>query len=580
MYLTQYRAIMRTKLHDVTPGSYIYSDSELSEAVVQAVRELTRVYPKESIFETTLIFDVTDEDWTTDATTLATAISLANSNIKWDSESVKSTDGLTTYTRDTDYYINYTAGTITPIATGSLVVATGYHISYSKLKLGVSIASIASDLLRVEKVEYPMGNVPQTFCSFRRWGDYLYLTSSSPKDSQAALSANKHVAVWYQSEHTPPTEDSIGSFPEFLDSVLVLSAMANVLDMRVQKLLNDSVTNSDTVTTSTAAVITTEIAGITAAITSMSAIDTAVTAVETALAAVDTKLTAILATIDAVDTRLTTTIDAEIAKIATAIDVAALDTALAAAVSALDKVAGQVTLAETDLTSAATPTGSASTQAAAADTMADTAAGYLTTGLASANAITVGADVAGKYNEAAAAGADLAEAYNNSAEQYSAAASAFIDAANAHLTETQAETYEAMRRVEIAQTYLRDAEIRVGSANASIAQAQQILTQVGLENSHANIRMSQAEAALTKARLVLDRWGLVVQAYALMADKRIESAKTSSTHVEYNNSLVDKIKAEASYYRNEFWAMLRDKLQLRVPTSSSSVSQGKSATGQ
>lgn len=73
---------------------------------------------------------ITDEEFTTDSTTLATAVDLDNSAIVPYSEVVTSSDGITTYTRTTDYNVSYSAGTITPVATGTMATGTDYLIDY------------------------------------------------------------------------------------------------------------------------------------------------------------------------------------------------------------------------------------------------------------------------------------------------------------------------------------------------------------------------------------------------------------------------------------------------------------------
>lgn len=73
---------------------------------------------------------ITGEEFTTDSTTLATAVDLDNSAIVPYSEVVTSSDGTTTYTRTTDYNVSYSAGTITPVATGTMATGTDYLIDY------------------------------------------------------------------------------------------------------------------------------------------------------------------------------------------------------------------------------------------------------------------------------------------------------------------------------------------------------------------------------------------------------------------------------------------------------------------
>jgi hypothetical protein len=76
---------------------------------------------------------VTNEDFTTNAVTLATAVTLDNTAIVQYSEVVTNTAGTTTYTRTTDYTMDNTAGTITPVAAGSggtMSTGTEYYIDY------------------------------------------------------------------------------------------------------------------------------------------------------------------------------------------------------------------------------------------------------------------------------------------------------------------------------------------------------------------------------------------------------------------------------------------------------------------
>jgi hypothetical protein len=59
-----------------------------------------------------------------------TAVSLDNVGIIQFSETVTTVAGSTTYTRDTDYTMGYSAGTITVDSTGSMSDATAYYIDY------------------------------------------------------------------------------------------------------------------------------------------------------------------------------------------------------------------------------------------------------------------------------------------------------------------------------------------------------------------------------------------------------------------------------------------------------------------
>jgi hypothetical protein len=60
----------------------------------------------------------------------ATAVAVGHTGIQQYSETVKNVAGTTTYVRDTDYTMDYVAGTVTMLAGGGMTTATAYHISY------------------------------------------------------------------------------------------------------------------------------------------------------------------------------------------------------------------------------------------------------------------------------------------------------------------------------------------------------------------------------------------------------------------------------------------------------------------
>lgn len=70
---------------------------------------------------------ITDESFTS---SYDTAVTLDNNSLVQYSEVVTTTDGTTTYTRNTDYTMNYTTASITVDSTGSMSDATKYYIDY------------------------------------------------------------------------------------------------------------------------------------------------------------------------------------------------------------------------------------------------------------------------------------------------------------------------------------------------------------------------------------------------------------------------------------------------------------------
>jgi len=283
MNLTEIRAKIRTDL--ANPDKDILTPDMIDRAVDRAVSDLSRFFPREQIYDATLVFEVADESFTS---SFGTWVNLANNLLDVGSETVTTTDKATTYTRDTDYTMDYASGMIKILSTGSMSDATEYYISYTKLKLGCDISSIATDLIRVSRVEYPAGNIPQTNVSFSQYGNYITVTGSG-KDSQTQLSANKHMWIHYLSKHTSPAPDAEGSYPNHLDDVVILGAIAYSALSLSYKYMEDSAVQMD----AGAALI----AGIT---TILNLADTALDKVAELVANADSNLTAGTALINTV----------------------------------------------------------------------------------------------------------------------------------------------------------------------------------------------------------------------------------------------------------------------------------------
>ena len=153
---------------------------------------------------------------------------LANKPIKPASETVTSSPAGTTYTRDTDYRIDYVNGAIKFInpATGSMAANTSYLVDYTKSRLGVDVSSLLPVVTRIQRVEYPTHQVPQQFVSFNILGDFMYIGSKMTGQSQEEMTTSKddHLAIYYERRHFPPGEDSPGSYPDVLDEVIAIGA--------------------------------------------------------------------------------------------------------------------------------------------------------------------------------------------------------------------------------------------------------------------------------------------------------------------------------------------------------------------
>lgn len=216
MNLVEMRSKLQEDLADDT-----WDEDSLDRAVQRAVADITRFLPDEKIAEYTLIHAVTGESWTS-ADAHDTYVALANKPIKYESETVQSDDLATTYTRDTDFYMDYSNGKITTISGGSMSVTTAYKIGYTKCREAVDISAL-TDIVRVQRVEYPMSTSSEfDFITFVIWGTVLYIAPTQ-------YTANKHMVVYYEAECTAPTESVDGSYPEYLDEVVLKGASAYAL---------------------------------------------------------------------------------------------------------------------------------------------------------------------------------------------------------------------------------------------------------------------------------------------------------------------------------------------------------------
>jgi hypothetical protein len=224
MLLTDARGRLRVDLADIE--SVYLTDEVLDRAVQRAVGDLSRFLPLDKTLETTVVLTVTSEAWTS-AAAFGTYVTLANCPIKKDSEAVKNVAALVCV-RDIDYTIDYTNGKITHISGGKIANGTSCTISYLKSETAINISSIFDSLVRVERVEYPIGDSPQSFVSFEVWGNHLILKTSEG-GSYLTLSAGDHVSICYKAKHTAPTPSESGSYPSFLDDTIMLAASAYAL---------------------------------------------------------------------------------------------------------------------------------------------------------------------------------------------------------------------------------------------------------------------------------------------------------------------------------------------------------------
>ena len=160
---------------------------------------------------------------------------LTNKPIKPESETVTNAAGTTTYTRGTDYEMDYINGRIRLKNGGSMAEATTYLVDYTISRIGIDISDLPKSLIRISRVEYPVDQVPQQFPSFSFYGDLMYIGPLISGSSQAQMNEDEHIAIYFDSAHAPPSAHSPGSYPEVLDEVIAIGGAGYVLLSEAQQ---------------------------------------------------------------------------------------------------------------------------------------------------------------------------------------------------------------------------------------------------------------------------------------------------------------------------------------------------------
>jgi len=518
MTLTEMRTALQTELADSD-----WDTDELDRAVTEAVADVSRFLPDEKSKEFTLTFEVSEESFTSEDAH-GTYVSLVHKPIDYDSETVTSADGNTTYTRDTDYTMEYREGKITTISGGSMELSTEYLISYTVDKASLDI-SLITDAIRIVRVEYPVGNLPQSFVDFGIWNNILYINIYSDGQSQNMFEG-KHIIVYYQAECTAPTVSADGSYPSVLDEIILKGATAYALMIRGIKEQHDARTDLDSAATDMGSVSITDIE------TALDKVITYVGNADTALSAVSTRITEALTALDKVATEI------EQAGSDTGEDMEGISDILTDVDSALDEVSTQIS-------SMGTALGEIAAIWTDEETYRDYSNTLLTSGDDYINKVNVGDRVAEMYNLFANTQANLArlsESVRNTklaeAETYLTSASYYVAEANARFGLINSRIEMSRERVNQARGYMEEADRRINAAGGYLNQANTNLSSDNTYIAEANSRIAAQELLKNSS-----------DGYINLANQ--------------HQSVSSRYLQEAIERRNEFWSILRDKAQYR-----------------
>jgi len=250
MILKEMISAIRIELQDTGIESPVWQEDDLIRAINKSVGLLSKLIPKRDIIETTITRTITNE-----TLTIADSIgTLAYKPIKVGSVSIAGK------VLDTDYRINYLTGVVTEI--GSLLTDGDYTVSYTLDPQMLDISNLLSDYIRIERVEYPAGDIPTTLPTFDILGDFLVLRSST-------LTESNHLRMIYLRKWLAPTLVSSGDYPTHLESPIIIGSAGQALIFMAEKYTQGAITNivaSKTVlddisaiTMATAPTITTEL---------------------------------------------------------------------------------------------------------------------------------------------------------------------------------------------------------------------------------------------------------------------------------------------------------------------------------
>jgi len=495
-------------------------------------------------------------------------VSLANSPIKHNSDTGVGDDDVA-IVKNTDYYIDYANGRVKAISGGLIAAGEVCEFTYKKSQIGIDISDLP-DLIRVQRVEYPVGQIPQNFIQGDTFGKYYVVTGMGESEEQRQMAEDEQYRIYYDARHQMPGEYSPSSAPEFLEDTVMLAASAYALLMKALQYDQQSVIDFASARTELGKIAHTDFAtALTSAAAQIALAGTALGKVssETHLTDASVALNSAATALAKVSTYLENNSSEDskywLTKITT--DILGLRTAI---LTALDNLSTFASGVATDLTSA---DGARANYMGAKANYVDGGSApdikkYLDDGDALLNTVPVGGEgqeVPRAYAEYARAVKEtLVGSHELDRQLFQQSATARTNAAMAFASEVAQRMSNLRSYIEEADAWGRIASGFVAEANQRIAEASQRVGIVDRYIGEAVQRNISGAAYIDEANShVAD-----MDRYIATADRYMDSATQ-------NLGLADRFRAEAYERRNEVYSIWRDRKQYIGDFTAGSVRQ-------
>ena len=581
-----------------------YPAAVINRAIDEVTSDFSRVMPEELSYETTYRIAVTSESWTSGAAH-GTYVALANALIKYESEVVKNAAGTVTYTRDTDYTLDYINGKITTISGGAMAVLTAFLITYDRSGIAINISSISNFITPI-RIETPL-TVPQEEPSFWRWGNYLFIRTSEGNRNQDRAPDKAHIRVYYYGTWTAPTATVRGTFPAWLDDLMIKGVTAYCLGIKSRErglqaiaYLQDSAgalrntagvyAKLEAALASLSVATTGPYARISAALGELA---TPHSDIGSAIAALKTATTGPYARIDTALAALLTAVTGPHAKIATALGLIGytdINTAIgndATPLANITTALGEIEALQDAIHVTAANTGDLKD---AADVWADEFAAFeadlqanMGAGTNLVNTVNIGSDAAELRRR-------YAELFISKAQIWSDKRKDILHRAEIHIAQTIQRLAEAASWSRKAEDYLAHAQTRVSEGQLYITEAQEwklkgdlYLTESDKWIQKGQVYLQEIQSEIQEGQLYIaetQEWIRKAETYLAEAQMWIQESQAymaeSQRFIELSNQenqLSIQLKTDSIERHADYWSILTNRVQMARPHGQVSTKQ-------